>query len=293
MKASDLPFPAELGGPCALQTLQRKNLPYYLFMLVKTSLDGRKKKKRQKQQQQQPDDNKHSQEQHDEEEHRTSIYCSQFPVEVLKMFNDEPDAHVVHNLLTMSANTPTSSDNIINTLGEEASILVLTDQNAVIKQITQVSSQISRYYYYYAFQAFEPYPPEEEEPTPAAAATTTASLPLDDDQPSSLAAQRLRTRRRGRKTFRYDFASIFGPVHNKETAQKLHAIWNERTRTIKSRAAISRALAEILELRVGLNVKLISGNPSMWDVKIVDGVLQLERKSAAATDKKVVAKIDI
>lgn len=250
---SNSAFPTELGAPSAYNTLRPKKRSWFVLVTVKRPVLRRRTQSEKK------------------EEPRTSIYKSPFPIEFLRLLNGENNAHQQYSRLMASiavdatsstaANESISSPERFRQLIENAN-----GRQSMLRQLAQ-----------------------ETDDDPAA----VGIIGCEDSNDAVPPQQPVRTRRRGRRSFRHDIAAIFGPLPDEKRAEELRRVCNDGTRTIKSRCAISHAIAEITKLNIGLNEGLISGQTNHWIPKIDNGLLVLSRKQPTGDDKRDVFRIEI
>jgi hypothetical protein len=190
------------------------------------------------------------------EEIRTSIYKTQHPVAHLRMLNDEEGAHAEYTRLTVC-------DAAIESPMLEA---VLADNNTrqlLMDQLLEASSSI-----------LDAYGGSSTVVLPPSLVPLASEEPGDDG-----GGVKSKTRRRGRKAFRFDYATIMYASMDEDVATRLCERWNTRSRTVKSRAAIAIALSEFYGLEVGINERLISGPMRFWEVELRDGVINISKNN--------------
>lgn len=252
---SSAAYASVLGGPSALLNLEPRQKPWFLIMTAKTSSSSRKKKKKLVAEQPLPT----------AEEIRTSIEKTQYPVEYLRMLNDVDGAHAEYTRLTVcdSSTNFTHKMNIASGSREapllEEMLHTGNTRELLMKQLLEASGSI--------LDAYD-----------SSSAILPPALLVTADAHED-AGVKSRTRRRGRKAFRFEYATIMCGTMSEETAAALCEKWNTRSRTVKSRAAIAVAMSDFYGLDIGINEKLISGPVRFWDVTLRDGVIHISKNN--------------
>jgi hypothetical protein len=130
----------------------------------------------------------------------------------------------------------------------------------------------------------------EKGPTTPAGADMTlgsalASGTMDADTAlGAVRGMKSKTRRKNRKTFKYELAAIIGPFQTEYEAELIRRLWNHRSRAIMPRAAFCDALASYFHVSAGINPDVVSGTDrKYWDVQIYDQTVFLTRKKEYQT----------